>query len=694
MLLPGLFTHIDLRGVVLSRIDLKSYWARIGLFAWMVAGSAIALAGQDTIDAENLATLDHARTQALSGLIVRNLELAGGERVTLVLSRFDPFASDAVLYKDGAIRGPLVSDRMYFQGTSLSDGHAQVSLSIGPDGSVRGVLADDRGHWRLLSQQGRIQATLVSDERLPGSREHDHFQCGLNADIRQRSREAQRLFEVNHPPTRQIPRGNTDRYRVRVAYDTTNRFVSLFANGQQAIDYLGDLTNYISLMYIRELNTEIVVSSTVLRGADEPWDLNGNLLAQLGNYWDDPTNTVDQTRTLAHLVDAGPSRGEAWVGVLCADGFDYGVSQGLGTEFDPDADPQGWSFTVVAHELGHNFNSDHTHCYAPVIDQCFNGEQNQGCWGGAESLPGPADQAPGTIMSYCHLLPGGLNNLSVTLGRDHAWGNQPERVPNTMRAHVLDRAATGIARCPQLVTTGPSFLVSTNVLGNGTVSPTSANVTQGETASFTLTAAAGANLASAEGCGGTLNANTFTTGPITAACAVNVVFSDDPAPEPLCVTVNQAIPDNSPQGLSSTLSVMDPGDIAKLEVSLDIDHTWVGDLIVELEHQSTGTTVVLVNRPGADGGGFGCSGEDIQVILDDDAGPAIQDDCQPGMAFPEKRYRPADALSAFANLNLADDWILTVSDNADGDTGQLQAWCLLPTSTDQEAEIFQDRFEQ
>jgi len=664
------------------------------VLALCMSFSLSSLSGQDAIDAESFTAIDHGRAASLSGLMIHNLALADGERVNLALSRSEPFATDAVFYKDGVAQGSLVSERLYFQGTSLSDGHAQVSLSIGSDGTLRGVLVDGRGHWRLLSQRGRIVATLVSDEPAPGSRDHDHFQCGLNSDIRQRSREAQRLFDLEHPPTRQIPRGNDARYRVRVAYDTTNRFVSLFASGQQAIDYLGDLTNYISLMYVRELNTEIVVSSTVLRGADEPWDLGGDLLAQLGNYWNDPNNTVDQTRTLAHLVDAGPSQGVAWVGALCGDGFDYGVSQGLGTEFDPDADPQGWSFTVVAHELGHNFNSDHTHCYAPVIDECYNGEQAQGCWGGAESLPGPAEQAPGTIMSYCHLLPGGLNNLSVTLGRDHGFGVQPDRVPDTMRAHVLARAATGIARCPQLVTTGPSFLVSTNIQGNGTVSPTSANVPQGETASFTLTAAAGANVISAEGCGGNLVANLFTTGPVNAACTVNIVFGDAPTPDPLCVTANQAIPDDNPQGISSILSVTDTGALASLELSLDIDHTWVGDLIVDLEHEPTGTVVRLVNRPGTNGDEFGCSGEDIKVTLDDEAGPAIQDDCQTGAAFPQERYRPANALSGFAGVDLAGDWTLTVSDNAGGDTGQLHTWCLLPTISDQEKEIFHDRFEQ
>ena len=294
-------------------------------------------------------------------------------------------------------------------------------------------------------------------------------------------------------------------------------------------------------------------------------------------------------------------------------------------------------------------------------------------------------------MSYCHLLNPGLSNIAPTLGLGHPFGDQPERVPGVMRTHVLDRADPNNLRCPQRVTTGPSFLVSTNVQGNGTVSPTSANVTQGETASFTLTPAAGANVISAEGCGGNLAGNIFTTGPVNAACTVNIVFSDAPAPDPLCAVVNMAIPDDNPQGISSTLAVANGGTIEKLDVLLDIEHTWVGDLIIDLRHALSNTSVRLVDRPGDEN----CSGDNIQVTLDDQAGLSIQTDCQDDpAAFPEERYRPANPLSAFNGLSMVGDWILTVSDNAGGDTGQLLRWCLDPTTDEVQIEIFADRFQQ
>ncbi len=63
---------------------------------------------------------------------------------------------------------------------------------------------------------------------------------------------------------------------------------------------------------------------------------------------------------------------------------------------------------VLSHELGHNFDSRHTHCYNgipqpedPPIDLCFSGDMTGGrpCYAGPTSLPPDG----GSIMSYCHL---------------------------------------------------------------------------------------------------------------------------------------------------------------------------------------------------------------------------------------------------------------------------------------------------
>ena len=59
-----------------------------------------------------------------------------------------------------------------------------------------------------------------------------------------------------------------------------------------------------------------------------------------------------------------------------------------------------------------------------------------------------------------------------------------------------------------------------------------------------------------------------------------------------------AIPDNNINGISSRISVTQPGTIARLTVGVDIAHTYIGDLKVIVTAPS-GASVVLHDRAGA-----------------------------------------------------------------------------------------------
>lgn len=74
-----------------------------------------------------------------------------------------------------------------------------------------------------------------------------------------------------------------------------------------------------------------------------------------------------------------------------------------------------------------------------------------------------------------------------------------------------------------------SLTVNTQAGANGTIMPSSAIVEPGETASFTLAAESGYLIASASGCGGTLNGSEFITGPVTQNCTVSATFVEEEA---------------------------------------------------------------------------------------------------------------------------------------------------------------------
>jgi|GEM_PF-6832758 len=80
-----------------------------------------------------------------------------------------------------------------------------------------------------------------------------------------------------------------------------------------------------------------------------------------------------------------------------------------------------------------------------------------------------------------------------------------------------------------------TYTVNVNAGDGGSVSPESIDVEAGETVAFTLTADTHYEIASASGCEGSLEDDTYTTGTITEACNVDVSFEAAhlPAPENL-----------------------------------------------------------------------------------------------------------------------------------------------------------------
>ncbi len=125
--------------------------------------------------------------------------------------------------------------------------------------------------------------------------------------------------------------------------------------------------------------------------------------------------------------------------------------------------------------------------------------------------------------------------------------------------------------------------------------------------------------------------------------------------------------------ISDSIVVDAAGFVGGLKVVLDLEHTYVGDLIVTLEHEETGTVVTLVDAPSS-------NLDNIRTFLTDAAALDIQDDVGApsqegeGEAYQEARYRPTEPLEFFYGEAVEGTWTLSVTDTFEDDGGTLNAW--------------------
>ncbi len=146
-----------------------------------------------------------------------------------------------------------------------------------------------------------------------------------------------------------------------------------------------------------------------------------------------------------------------------------------------------------------------------------------------------------------------------------------------------------------------------------------------------------------------------------------------------CSNPALAIPDATPAGTTDTLNIASGGTITDIDISLDVTHSWVGDLVANVS-RPLGTAVTILERPGIPPGNFGCGGDNIDTIIDDGSGVPVEGVCAGGNpTIGTGPFSPNNALSAFNTEISNGDWVITISDNAGGDTGTLNEWCVIAT---------------
>ncbi len=454
--------------------------AAIGALLLTSVGSGNALAAPTFVNSQSPDLPDQARGIPKGGALrVQGLELQSGATVDLELTRFDVFAEDVVI---DVVGGPTVAapDTAYFRGRTSDDPGSVVMLAVPGrgKGKVHGTIVGSGGAWMMEFSAGK-KAGFRNRKVDPSQDFADRsFDCGSDGlSVSGASATTATLAGSAAPsslPGMGSPLGI--KYTAHMIIDTDFEFWNQFWNlpgntgnpsktAAAAIAYIGDLIAYASVPYERDVDTNLLIQQVRLfpGAADlDPYSENDDFcgcdgygkLDEVQDVWSGNATP----RTLVHFISGKTEGcGCAYTGVLCSQGSGYGASSAIGTGFNIDLPGFVWEGMVIAHEIGHNFNSPHTHNYCGVqsisdpVDICVDdatdgvsnclGDNNASLPGLGSLTGGTASGQNGTIMSYCHLRSGGFANIANTFGKYHPYGRAAYRVSNRMLAHVQDSTA-------------------------------------------------------------------------------------------------------------------------------------------------------------------------------------------------------------------------------------------------------------
>ncbi|MFO0827758.1 MAG: M12 family metallo-peptidase [Phycisphaerales bacterium] len=332
-------------------------------------------------------------TRSIVGAADLPIVLGDGEAI---IAHVEPFrvVADGVEVRVGASSSAQLAIAMrnvvHLRGEVVGEPGSLVYLGLGANGAAGYVdRGPGRARYTLRSAFGESKG-LVSGparfDRSGGSSQPDVPLCATSDD------------GGGVAGAGAVPPGVTP--VVEIAVDTDYEYFHIFDDANAATEYVATLYGAISAVYHRDVEATLRV--VFLRLWETPDDLY-NEPDPLGPFRDEWLATMQGVhRDVAQLLTGRrdlPYGGVAWLNATCGD-FGFSVTGYLiGAFADPIVtDPGNWDLIVVAHELGHNVGSLHTHSYG--LDTCDQGTVQRG-----------------SIMSYCHINSGATANMDTRFHR-------------------------------------------------------------------------------------------------------------------------------------------------------------------------------------------------------------------------------------------------------------------------------------
>jgi hypothetical protein len=342
--------------------------------------------------------------------------LPDGREVRVVLHRVDlPVAADAV-HVDG-VASPVVLDLTLWAGQVVGDDASAAYFALSRYG-CRGFVRTQEQHFEVLAgpdangDWAHARSYFVSEAmgvELGSDREPvcAGWQLPAGQPVPDPRLGSSQLLAA----TTVVPI-----YEAKLAIETDTQFHALFGNLTAAQTYLTSILGAVSNRYREQVGVILTYVYVGYHTTTDVWvtpDTGGGTSAMLTEFqqkWATFGGAPVAANTYHYVSGANLGGGTAFYYGVCDPFSCYGVSGNIGGN-TPLPVVQGsltWDFVVIAHEIGHNFGALHTHEYCPPIDRCA----PAGKFGPCQTQQTCTNQ--GTIMSYCHLCVGGMNNITTS----------------------------------------------------------------------------------------------------------------------------------------------------------------------------------------------------------------------------------------------------------------------------------------
>lgn len=325
------------------------------------------------------------------------------------------------------------------------------ALSVFPDEVIGVVAAHETGNLVLGRDQQHADDQTYVFYREDLSKKSNPFLCRTPA-VPAKTFEEERLeLQVTRPTSPKSgeqPSQKNEETCVGVYFECDYKlFRGKGSNIGATVNWVTGMFNVVAAIYANE-SIPVSIDEIMIWTTQDFYDTSDSQTA-LAQFRERPHNAP-----LGHLLALGGKNlgGIAYINALCTpNGYAYSNINDSYAHLPN----YSWTVMVVAHEMGHNLGSPHTHNCGwdgGALDNCYATE------GGCARGPAPPSSG-GTIMSYCHL--SGNPGINLNAG----FGSQPG---DLIRERVA--AAECLIRCPF---DGPDLSVTTRCLNSNTLRWTS-----------------------------------------------------------------------------------------------------------------------------------------------------------------------------------------------------------------------------